>query len=102
MDDTSPSAVHPESSVGQVSSKAVRHRLGSSVKTYRGKSITLEMPSEISRILTELMNQTDHDPEEIFFRSLLLYEAAVDAEEAGKRMAIVESDGQVEQYITGL
>ena len=60
------------------------------------------MPSEISRILNELMNQTDHEPEELFYRGLLLYKAAVDAHEAGKRMVILDRDDQIEQEITGL
>jgi hypothetical protein len=48
------------------------------------------------------MNQTKHDPGEVFIKSLFLYKAAVDAEEAGKKMVILDSDGDIDQEITGL
>jgi hypothetical protein len=102
MDDHAPSTAQTEAPNGPGQTESVRHKLGHSYKFYRGKSITLDLPSEVSRILSELMNQTDHDPEEIFIRSLLLYKAAIDAEKQGKHMAIVDSSGEVDQNITGL
>jgi hypothetical protein len=101
MTDNPPSPAQPESPIGQTSTRNVRHTFGPSFRIFTGP-LTLEMPSEISKILIQLMNQTNYEPEELFFRSLLLYKAAVDAEEADKRIAIVDSADQVVQHITGL
>jgi hypothetical protein len=102
MDTDTTSPASAETSVGPESSRPARRKFGSSFKFYGDSSITLEMPSEISRILNELMNRTDHDPEELYFLGLLIYKAAIDAEEAGHRMAIVDSEGDVVQNITDL
>ncbi len=86
----------------QTTSGVPHYRIGPSYRIFRGSSITLQMPDEMLKVLNELINQTNHEPDEIFFKSLFLYKAAVDAEQEGKKMVILDSDGDIDQEIQGL
>ena len=81
--------------------KTSRLKLGQKFRFYRGESIELELSGEARQILSELMNQTSHGAEELFIRGLILYKASVDAVAEGKRVAILDEDGEIDQEITG-
>jgi hypothetical protein len=101
MGENDRSAVEPlADSAGNT--RATRTIPGPTARLFRGPYITLELPVEISATLNKLMSQTHHDAEEVFIKSLFLYEAAVDAEAAGKKMVILDADGDIDQEITGL
>ena len=96
MDEREPLETSPVDSPG-TGVKTPRLKLGQKIRAYRGDRIELELSAEARQILFELMNQTSYPPEELFIKGLLLYKIAVDATEEGKRVAILDEDGEIDQ-----
>ena len=66
-----------------------------------GKFVSIELPDETVAILNEVMRITGDSSESLFRKSLGLYRIAVDAGQAGNRVAVVDPEGEVVQEITG-
>jgi len=80
-----------------------KHRYVSlgTLRWFKGNKITLDLTPEASRVLNELMNATDSDPEDVFRKALSMYKAAVDAHGEGKAVGIAASPDVLETEFVG-
>jgi hypothetical protein len=102
MDDNATSPVQPDQPIGPTPRKGLRRAFGPELRGYFANSISIDLTSASMVILSNLITRTGHEPQEIFIKGLLLYNAAVSAEAEGKTIAILDEDGEIDQEISGL
>ncbi len=98
MSEPAPSPSAAESSAAPAE-RAARPETWPRPRAFRQERLTVELPGRAVEIVDRLVVAKGQPSEELLTRAIILYDAAVRAEAEGKRIAVLDADGEIEQEI---